>query len=218
MAASAVSRRSVTRPQMSVAEIKNDIGAPDRRSLTGRQLKPVTKTNGEGEGAKHKLRESQSNKAGAKQDKTRNGHGQEAPGSEFITHGTPPFACPARMEVLCPCTVKEFSFWRAISRRVDALMQQFLIDSQAPRRRSLRLLPSTAPATRQAARLVNRGASFQARYCERPWTYATDGDQRRKWLRNGDYQIVNGQRRTMIHFRGCRSGALGELLTAPVSN
>jgi hypothetical protein len=91
---------------------------------------------------------------------------------------------PAGMEVLCQCTVKEFSFWRAVSRRVDALMQQCLIDSQAPRRRSLRLLPSTAPATRQAARLTNWGARFQARNCERPWTYATDGDQR-KWLRNG---------------------------------
>jgi hypothetical protein len=67
---------------------------------------------------------------------------------------------PARMEVLCACTVKEFSFRRAVSRRVDALMQQFLIDSQAPRRRSLRLLPSTAPATRQAARLVNRGGKL----------------------------------------------------------
>jgi hypothetical protein len=94
MAASAVSRRSVTRPQMSVAEIKNDIGGPDRRSLTGRQLKPVTKTNHESEGAKHKLRESESDKAGAKQDETGNGHGEEALRSKFIAHGTPPFACP----------------------------------------------------------------------------------------------------------------------------
>jgi len=38
---------------------------------------------------------------------------------------------PARMEGLCQCTVKEFSFWRVVSRRVDALMQQCLIDSQA---------------------------------------------------------------------------------------
>jgi hypothetical protein len=64
---------------MSVAEIKNDIGGPDRRSLTDSQFKPVTKTDGERRGrSKHELRESESDKAGAKQEKTSNSHCEEA--------------------------------------------------------------------------------------------------------------------------------------------
>jgi hypothetical protein len=51
-----------------------------RRSsvVNGRQLKPVTKTDSERRGRKRELRESESDKAGAKQDETSNGHGEEA--------------------------------------------------------------------------------------------------------------------------------------------
>jgi hypothetical protein len=36
----------------------------------------------------------ESDQAGAKQDKTGNGHGKEAVRSEFFAHGPPPIECP----------------------------------------------------------------------------------------------------------------------------
>ena len=124
MAASAVSRRSMTRPHMSVAEIKNDIGGPDRRSLTGRQLKPVTKTDGERRGRKTRVtrkrkRQSRS-RAGQDQQRSR----RESPLKQIHHAWYSPFhSAPARMEGLCRCTVKEFCLLRSVSSRVDVLMQ-----------------------------------------------------------------------------------------------
>jgi hypothetical protein len=45
-------------------------------------------------GLKDQLREGESDHTGAKQHNTCNGHREEALGSKFITHGTPPFARP----------------------------------------------------------------------------------------------------------------------------
>jgi hypothetical protein len=65
----------------------------------------------------------ESDQARAKQDDTGHGHSKETFGSEFIAHGTPPIAGPARMERPSPCTVKEFSSVRPFSTRVDVFLQ-----------------------------------------------------------------------------------------------
>jgi hypothetical protein len=116
------------------------------------------------------------------------------------------------MEVLCQCTVKEFSFWRAVSRRVDALMQQCLIDSQAPRTRSFgycraRLRPPARRRLLQIGGQAFKRAIVNVRGHTQPMAIKENGSG------TGTYQIVNERRPTMIHFRGCRSGALGEIRT-----
>jgi hypothetical protein len=70
--------------------------------------------------------------AGAKQEKTGNGHGKETIGSEFVTHGTPPIVreCWYRLDFRVPqqndcpfAQSKGFPAGGPISIRVDVFMQ-----------------------------------------------------------------------------------------------
>jgi len=70
-----------------------------------------------------RLGECESDQARAKQNKTCNGHGEKAFGSEFIPHGTTYRVSLARMERLSRRTVKEFPSIEPISWRTDVLMQ-----------------------------------------------------------------------------------------------
>jgi hypothetical protein len=60
--------------------------------------------------AGHRLGKCESHQASAKQDKAGNGHCEEALGSEFITHHTPPIERPRSKELLFRRTVKRIRF------------------------------------------------------------------------------------------------------------
>jgi hypothetical protein len=74
----------------------------------------------------YKLIESESDQARAKQDKTCNGHSEEAFRSEFIPHGTPPITCPGSQRTTAPlhsqrvsCRIPDFAapwYFRATPR------------------------------------------------------------------------------------------------------
>jgi hypothetical protein len=85
-------------------------------------------------GSRPRSGECDSDQTRAKQDKTGNGHCEETVGSEFVTHGTLPFArecwlpsrlsrTPARTERLTSCTVKRIPFETKISSPVEDFMQ-----------------------------------------------------------------------------------------------
>jgi hypothetical protein len=117
-AATAVSRRRVMEPEVSVAVIKNRIGDP----MAGHRS--VTQTDDEAR-RNYRLAKCKSDQAGAKQDETGHDHSDEVFGNEFITHGTPPIVRPCSNGTTVPLHSDP------ISSRVDVLTQHQRAAGQA---------------------------------------------------------------------------------------
>jgi hypothetical protein len=76
-----------------------------------------------------------SDQARAKQDKTSNCHREEAVGSEFVMHGTPPMSrAAARKERLSRCTVKKIFLPDASLGPGDDFMQHWKVRTVVSRR------------------------------------------------------------------------------------
>jgi hypothetical protein len=65
----------------------------------------------------------ESDKAGAQQDKAGNGYSEEAVGSEFVTHGSPPVVCPCPNNTTVPMHSQRNSARMAISIPTDDFKQ-----------------------------------------------------------------------------------------------
>jgi hypothetical protein len=176
---------------------------------------------------RRRLRKCESDQARAKQDETRNGHGEEAVRSKFFTHGTPP--------IVSPCS----------NRTTTALHSQSILrpHCQFGRHWCFNATPPTAPEKRKprlgangaffgeagngAARLLDRSADFGKGSKGNGWARVAGGSRRGAFFVNSrhmseladdEFKLLLAQafdRAWKRYYRPSRVGAISASVARP---